>query len=158
MRIEVEKITIGHCTRQLKQFGGHEHTHGIGGNSRSKIKTWMKRNRFKHIGWGSTPRMDPFRNSWQCRDSGVIFRIRNNHTIGTNHVNFGIVVDVGDRDFDRWANSTQCTIPFQVFVQNHKQFREIIWSIEHGPEINYMYGVDLVEELTNELMKEICGE
>lgn len=150
MKIEMETVTIGEGTRSLKRFGGCPQTRGIGGYNRSKIKTWMKRNRFKHIGWGSTPRTDPRINSWQCRDSGVIFRIRMSDD--------GIHVDVGDRDFDRWANSTQETVPFLVFVRKHKQYREIIWSIEVEPELNCMYGVGVVEELTNELMREICGE
>ncbi len=145
--VEIEKITVGEGSRKLKKIGGCPQTRGIGGYNRSKIKTWMKRNRFQHIGWGSTPRMDPCRNSWQCRDSGVIFRIRMSDD--------GIFVDVGDRDFDRWANSTQETLPFVVFVKKHQQYREIIWSIEVEQELNCMYGVDVEQELTELLIAEI---
>lgn len=86
--------------------------------SKSKVKTWMKRNRFKQIGWGSTCRSKPTMNSWMCRDGGHLFRIR--------FVNGIYVVDAGEHkdDFDRWANSSvERDIDFDVFVKIHQRYR-----------------------------------
>lgn len=70
----------------------------------SKLKTWLKRNGF--IGEGSKGSRQPMRecNGYVVR-KGRHYRIR------------GDVVDIGERTetFDRWANSTERTIPLVEF-------------------------------------------
>lgn len=118
--------------------------------NKSKIKTWFKRNRMVHVGWGSTPRMTVLRNSWKCRDSGRMFRVR--------FYEGEFVVDVGDGDFDRWANSTECTIPFDRFINVHMQYREVAWKIDSIEDIECYYGLDVEQELADILRHEIDVE
>jgi hypothetical protein len=72
----------------------------------SKLKNWLKRNGFKGEG-------KPLRacNGYIERDNRK-FRIRGN------------LVDVGDLDFDRWANSKERTIELSDFKIEFKKNKE----------------------------------
>lgn len=82
--------------------------------NKSHIETWLKRNRFTHIGYGSTVRSSPTMNSWLHRNGQYLIRVRK--------VDGSYVVDIGEHvdTFDRWANSSvQCDVPYVEFVCNN---------------------------------------
>lgn len=68
---------------------------------KSKLKTWLRRNGFKGEG---RPRKPMRECNGYVERSGRKFRVRSD------------IVDIGDDDFDRWANSTERTITIDEFM------------------------------------------
>lgn len=75
----------------------------------SKLKTWLRRNGFRCEG---RPRQAMRACNGYVERSGRKFRFRDN------------VVDISCpiEDFDRWANSTEHTVPTEVFIKTWKNF------------------------------------
>lgn len=86
--------------------------------NKSSVKTWLSRNGYVPVGFGSNKRNCMLRASF--RKSGRLFRVRREKSMA------GIewVIDVGEplETFDRWANSTITTIPFEFFIANGWRF------------------------------------
>lgn len=89
----------------------------------STVKNWFARNGFKPIGWRSNRRnWFSSRHGRSCQKFGRAFRIR--QEAGT------WVVDISEpvAQFDRWANSTECTIKLESFVHHVQagKFKEML--------------------------------
>ena len=80
--------------------------------NKSRFKALLQRKGFVHVGYGSTKRTSPYRNSWKYK--GRLYRFRTGEMGDNGWVKFPkgeFVVDISVpiEDFDRWANSTYAT-------------------------------------------------
>ena len=78
--------------------------------NKSSVKTWMRRNKFSPIGYGTNWRNCIFRGSF--KKSSRLYRVRRQSNEW--------VVDIGETTatFDRWANSTITTLPMKFFMRH----------------------------------------
>ena len=81
--------------------------------NRSSIKTWLRRNKFKPVGYGNNWR-SVFKYGSLCK-KGRLYRIR---------YNLEWLIDIGEKKetFDRWANSIEITVTLVFFMRHGYPF------------------------------------
>ena len=85
--------------------------------SRSKIRYWIA----KYSGVKMVKKWDRYGFYWRDKKSGDQYRI-------LTHLG---VMQIGDTDFDRWANSTSATVAVPT-VMNEKVFVELLTTLRHN--------------------------